>query len=210
MAPFIKIIGDIQSTRTRKVLMAARETSTPFRMVNVNLALHEHKRTEHLKVHPFARVPAIDDDGFVLYECRAICRYLNERSRGTLLPVDVRARGRVEQWASIESEEFSPHVMPHVFTHLLNIPVDGNTLNRSHKALALTLDVMNTSLEHDSYLSGPDFTLGDLFFMPYMEYALLTPLSSLIHKHDNVMRWWSNISKRDTWQATVAPLTSSI
>jgi glutathione S-transferase len=59
--------------------------------------------------------PGQDDDGFVLYESRAIARYLAEKyaDRGTpLIPTeDMRKKARFEQAAAVEFANFFPAVL---------------------------------------------------------------------------------------------------
>lgn len=57
---------------------------------------------------------AQDDDGFILYESRAICRYLVEKfaEQGTpLYPKDLKERALVEQAASVEFANFHPALL---------------------------------------------------------------------------------------------------
>lgn len=114
--------------RRRQTILA--EKHIPFQHVPVDLAQKEHKTAEFLELHPFGQVPVIvrglsrglnslitlsqDDDGFVLYESRAICRYLAEKyaDQGTpLLPEGLKERGMVEQAASIEFANFLPAIL---------------------------------------------------------------------------------------------------
>src|SRR5579872_6151518 len=43
------------------------------------MAPGEHKSEEHLKRHPFGRIPAFEHEGFAIYETQAILRYLDDR-----------------------------------------------------------------------------------------------------------------------------------
>src|SRR5580700_11256719 len=105
----LKLFGHPRSTCTRKVLMTLAETNLPFEMTVIDFAKGEHKQEPHLHRQPFGRIPAIDDDGFTMFESRAICRYLNERASGNLIPRDIKARAKMEQWISIETSEFTPN-----------------------------------------------------------------------------------------------------
>jgi len=51
--------------------------------VLVDLMKGEHKKDDHLSRQPFGVVPALDDDGFWLYESCAMIRYLDEKLRVT-------------------------------------------------------------------------------------------------------------------------------
>jgi glutathione S-transferase len=83
----IKVFGHPASTCTRKVLSTLHEIGKPFKLQPVDIfAKGEHKQPEHLARQPFGRVPAIDDNGFALYESRAIIRYLNDHYSGKLVP----------------------------------------------------------------------------------------------------------------------------
>jgi glutathione S-transferase len=59
-----------------------------------------------------------DDDGFILYESRAISRYLSKKYQGQgteLIPTDPQAEALFEQAASIEAFNFNAFVAPIVF-----------------------------------------------------------------------------------------------
>src|SRR5687767_6863022 len=118
----LKIFGHPMSTCTRKVLMTLAETNTPHEIVTVDLGTAEHKKEPHRGRQPFGRVPALDDDGFALYESRAMIRYLNDRASGSLVPSDARARAKMEQWISIETSEFTPHAMKFIYEHVFKRP----------------------------------------------------------------------------------------
>ena len=113
----MKIYGDPLSTNTRKVLTTLAELDTPYELDHVDFARGQHRHEAHLLRQPFGQMPALDDDGFVLYEAQAMCRYLVARAGGSLMPTDLRGRARVDQWMSIESANFSCHVMKFVVIH---------------------------------------------------------------------------------------------
>ena len=70
----MKIYGDPLSTNTRKVLTTLAELDLPHEFVHVDFARGEHKHAAHLERQPFGQMPALEDDGFVLYETHAMCR----------------------------------------------------------------------------------------------------------------------------------------
>lgn len=52
----------------------------------------------------------MDEDGFQLFESRAISRYLAEKyGNGKLLPTDLKGKALFEQAASIEQAQFDPY-----------------------------------------------------------------------------------------------------
>ena len=104
----MKVYGFPGSTCTRKVLMTLHEKNCPYAFIPVDLGKGEHKQPEHLARQPFGVVPVLDHDGFVLYESRAIIRYLDAALVGEkLTPTDLKRFGEMEQWIGIEQSYFS-------------------------------------------------------------------------------------------------------
>jgi glutathione S-transferase len=196
----MKIFGHPLSTCTRKVLTTLAETNTPHELVLVDLLTGEHKQPAHMARHPWGRVPSIDDNGFTMYESRAICRYINDKVGGKLVPADLRARAMMDQWTSVEYSYFTTPTMKFVFHHMFQRPQDPASLEAAHKELEHTLPVLDTHLATHAYFAGSDFSLADITYMPYVEYGLTTPLKDLFGKHTHFMAWWNRVSERATWR----------
>jgi glutathione S-transferase len=199
----LKIHGHPMSTCTRKVLMTLAENDTPFELVVVDFATNEHKGEAHLRRQPFGRIPALDDDGFELFESRAICRYLSEKAGGKLVPGDLQGRGRMEQWISVETSEFSAHAMKYIYQHIFKREQDAAVLEAAGKALDVTCGVMDKELGRSAFIAGDGFSLADICFMPYVEYAANTPAKDIFAKHPRFMAWWQKVSARPTWQKAI-------
>jgi glutathione S-transferase len=106
----MKIYGHPWSINSRKTFMTVAEKGHAVPMVLVMIPKGEQRRPEHLARHPFGKVPVLDDDGFVLYETRAINRYLDARLPGPrLTPAADREVARLEQWINVADAYFIPH-----------------------------------------------------------------------------------------------------
>ena len=198
----LKIFGHPMSTCTRKVLMTLAENETPYELSVVDLAKGEHKAAPHVARQPFGQIPTIDDDGFTLYESRAICRYLNEKVSGKLAPSDLEGRARMEQWIAVETSNFTPHAMKIIYHHTFKRAQDDAVLEAAAKALDVAFGVMDARLAEAPYLAGDELTLADVFFMPYLEYGMGTPIKDQIAKFPHVSAWWNKVSERPTWHKT--------
>ena len=71
----------------RKVSIALEELGVPYEVVNVDISAPEHPTPEFLAENPNQKIPAIDDDGLVIWESGAILLHLSEM-HGNLLPAD--------------------------------------------------------------------------------------------------------------------------
>ena len=196
----MKIFGDPLSTNTRKVLTTLAELALPYELVHVDYAGGHHKQEAHLRRQPFGQMPALEDDGFMLYETHAMCRYLDARAGNRLLPSELRKRARVDQWMSIESANFSSHAMKFVYHHLLHVEQDAATLVHAGTALDKALEVLGAELSSSPFIGGDAFSLADICYMPYFEYAMLTPAEARVAKHPSLLAWWSKVRERPSWR----------
>jgi glutathione S-transferase len=90
--PFAK--GLVRDLRVR---WALEEAGAPYRVRLVGDGPGAISRDEYRKIQPFGQIPAIEDDGFRLFESGAIVQYIAERSP-KLLPKDPKKRAEVIQW----------------------------------------------------------------------------------------------------------------
>ncbi|EPE33962.1 Thioredoxin-like protein [Glarea lozoyensis ATCC 20868] len=91
---------------TARVHVVLLELALEYKHIPIDISKGEQKHPSYMKMQPFGKVPVLDDDGLVIYESRAICRYLARKYQsGTkFMPDDddFEAYAKFEQAASIE------------------------------------------------------------------------------------------------------------
>jgi glutathione S-transferase len=194
------------STCTRKCLTVFAEKQAKFDFVVLDFMKGEHKAPDHLARQPFGVVPALDDDGFALYESRAICRYLDEVLPGVkLTPSTAKERAQMEQWISVEHSNFTPSAMKVIYQVAIK-PMFGGTpdeaiIKEGRDGLARPTAVLEKHLSGGSdYLVGNQFTLADIFYLPYIEYLFMGKHGDLITEHKHLAAWWTRCSERKSWR----------
>ena len=196
----IKLHGHPASTFTRKVLCTLHEINAPFDLHFVDLLAGEQTQSAHLSRQPFGRVPTIDDDGFTLYESRAIIRYLNDQYGGNLVPPDVRARALMDQWMDVAYSYFIAAALKPILHHIFGFSQDGAALDAAKTVIEQTLDVLDARLSLVPYLAGEQFSLADVVYLPDLEYLTATPLHTMVSDRSNVASWWARCSARASWR----------
>ncbi|KAJ7096857.1 glutathione transferase [Mycena epipterygia] len=200
--------GPVASSGCGIVAMVLAEKQIPFELVLVDMAKNEHKAPDFLAKHPFGQVPMIEDhDGFVLYESRAICRYLAEKYAGQgmpLVPTGLKEKALFEQAASVEFATFFPAVLKVVMESIVRqmhgLPVDEAALTQAVSELSAKLDAYEVIFGKQPFLGGDDFTLADLFHLycaPLLAGAGIDVMVSTARP--NVTRWWNDLISRPTW-----------
>ncbi|KAJ7067524.1 thioredoxin-like protein [Mycena amicta] len=207
----LRLYGMTFSSNTRRVACTLIEKQVPFELVNIDLAGGENKSPAYLEKQPFGQVPYIDDDGFILFESRAICRYIAEKypDQGTkLIPSEPKSKAIFEQGASIELTDFDPLAYSAAVEMLLK-PHQGLTPNKDDfdgyiAKLSAKLDAYEVILGKQKYIGGDEYTLADLFHFPLSQMLAAAGSDIMSKKGPNVTRWFTEISTRPAWAALQA------
>ncbi|KII85279.1 hypothetical protein PLICRDRAFT_166954 [Plicaturopsis crispa FD-325 SS-3] len=205
----LKLYGVPQSVCTRRVAVVCREKNVPYELVPVDVAKRAHKSPAYLEKQPFGQLPYIDDDGFILYESRAIGRYIAAKYAGQgtpLLPADPKAHALFEQAASVEYSDFDPFVgglaLEKAYKKMWGQETDAARVQEYLKVLDGKLDAYEAILSKQAYLAGNEITLADIFHLPYGSMLSKIGIDALESEaRPNVARWWKDISSRPSWQA---------
>jgi len=201
----MKLYGHPMSTCTRKVLTALAEKGHEAEFVLVDLMKGEQKQEAQLARQPFGKVPALEDDGFWLYESRAITRYLDEKLSGPRLqPADLKDRALMEQWLSVEYSYFSGPAMK-IVSELLMKKMQGKTpdldaVKAAREPVGHALDVADKVLVNQDFFGNKTFSLADISWMPYVQYLVAAEQGDLINSRPGVKAWWERVSARPSWK----------
>jgi glutathione S-transferase len=200
----MKLYGHPWSINTRKALMTLAEKGQEAELVLVMVPKGEQRSPEHLVRHPFGKVPVLDDDGFVLYETRAINRYIDAKFGGTpLTPTDPKDAARLDQWVNVADSYFLPHAHGFIVETLFRRYLGGEqnlaTIRAAREGMQPVLDTVDRRLASSPYLAGGSLSLADIHWMPYVDYLIHVGEGDNIARRTSLSAWWKRISSRDTW-----------
>ncbi|WP_164007420.1 glutathione binding-like protein [Pyxidicoccus trucidator] len=206
----MKVYGHPMSGCTRAVLTTLAEKGHEAQFVLVDLMKGEHKQPAHVARQPFGVVPAFEDaEVGMLYESRAIMRYLDRKLSGpSLTPTDARGYGLMEQYISVEHSYFTPAAGKVFFERLFKPHMGGGAPDEARiaegfKGVEQVFAVIDPVLGKQQYLAGDSFSLAEVSWMPYMEFFAVSGGVELINQHKNVAAWWNRVSSRPSWKKVV-------
>jgi glutathione S-transferase len=160
----LKIYGTSMS-RAGRALWAAEELGLKFEHIPVGIGAAGSRQPEYLKINPNGHIPAIDDEGTIIWESMAINLYLAEKyGKAPLWPSKIEDRGRAYQWIFWGMTETEPHLIA-VFVNRVGLPPEQRNEAAAQKgleALKAPLKVLDDHLKSRRYLLGSDFTVADL------------------------------------------------
>lgn len=94
-------------------------------------------------------------------------------------------------------DQLTPNGFPYRFQGL--DPVH-DILNENLTGLASKLDVYNSILGRQSYMAGNEFSLVDIFFVPYVNRMFKMEIGNLVMERPHLKKWWETVSSRPSLQ----------
>jgi glutathione S-transferase len=160
----LKLYGQYRS-RAFRVTWLLKESNIPYEHVNVTINVEgaSCKDPSYVALNPNARVPTIDDDGFVMWESAAINLYLAEKYKSPLWPQDMQGKGRAYQWAFFIANDVEPHIITVMQNRVMLAPEKRNPAlaDAADEKLQPRLKVLNDFLSTHKYFDIDKWGLAD-------------------------------------------------
>lgn len=160
----LKIYG-IARSRAYRTLWLAKELGLDYEHIQTNFTDGGTRTPEYLAINPNAHVPAIDDDGFILWESMAINLYLAKKyGAGSLYPNRLEDEAKTWQWSFWVMTEVERPVLTAMFNRALypEDKRDAAAADEAERQLQQPLQVLDAALAKTPYLLGNEFTVADL------------------------------------------------
>ncbi len=157
----IKLYG-ISQSRASRCLWMLEELGVPYEQIPIGFG--DLRKPDYLKINPNGRLPALEDDGLVLFESLAINLHLARKYDKGLWPKSADDQSRAVQWTLWVVNELEPHVIA-VFLNTVAFPEpqrDASKVKAAKEALVRPLPVLNAALAGRETLLGGPFSVADL------------------------------------------------
>ena len=165
----MKLYDNKMANSPRKVRMfLAEKNITNVEMVEINMMEGEHKTPEYRAIAPNSRIPALQlDDGTVIMESTAICRYLESLHPEPNLfgesPIEIAS---IEMWqARIFNELMIPLAMGfrHLHPAMSALETQNKEYGETQKNIGIkSLKYFNSVLSESEFVVGDRYTFADI------------------------------------------------
>ena len=197
--------GRAPNPRRVRVFLAEKGLSVPSEQIDIGTM--QHKTAEFTAVNPLQRVPALElDDGTIITESMAICRYFEElHPEPPLFGLGPKGTAIVEMWnRRMELHLLAP--VATVFRHLHpamkefeqpQVP-DWGEANKTKTMELLTF--LDDELKDRMFVAGDEYTVADITGMIAIDFMKPSKLA-VPESFANVRRWHAQVSERPSAKA---------
>lgn len=192
--------GKAPNPRRVRVFLAEKNIEAP--LTPVDMGAMGHRAPEIAELNPLRRLPILElDDGAVLTESVAICRYFEETNpQPPLFGVGALGRAKVEEWQRrLELNLMMP--VAHAFRHLHQAMAGWEVpqiaeWGEANKPKALDfLALLDRELAGREFAAGDDYSIADITGMIAIDFMKPARIA-MPEEFGNVRRWHAALAAR--------------
>jgi glutathione S-transferase len=197
-----------------RVRLVIHELGLPVELVPVELFGKGPKPPGFVAASPGGKVPAfVDDDGFSLFESRAINAYLcSKRPERGLYPDDPKRRALVDQWSYWQAIHLGPAMQGATFERVVRVKLN---MGPSDEALAAAkvaetaklLPVLERGLDGKDWLVD-SLTLAD--FATATTFGLRRQAGISLDGFPHTQRWIDRVEALPSWKRALPKFVAEI
>lgn len=154
-----------------------------------------------LAVNPFGGIPALEDDGLVLFESLAITLYLAKQYGGEMGPKDLEEDALMMQWALFAATEIETNALK-----ISRIAADGRLDSEAGKSEAAAaarllkrpIAVLENHFAKNEFAVSDRFTVADINLAEIVRYA--QPYAPLLDANPNLKAWLERCQSRPAFK----------
>jgi len=198
----IKLYGTSMS-RAARSLWALEEAGVKYEHVPVGFT-GETRKPDYLKINPNGHMPALDDNGTLLWESMAINLYIAEKyAKAPLWPSTVEGHAASYQWSFWGVTEMETPLLDIFMSRMRPADQrDEKVAQAGMEKLKMPVKVLDDHLQKSDYLLGKEFTIADLNVASVMSLAPLIQLD--LSAIPTAQKWLQKCLERPANQRAVA------
>jgi glutathione S-transferase len=192
--------GRAPNPRRVKVFLAEKGITVPSEQID--LGKLAHKSPEFTAINPVQRVPSLQlDDGTVISESIAICRYLEAlHPNPPLFGTSPKEIATIEMWERrVEFHLLAP--ISHVFRNShpamkeMEVPQVPAWAEANKPRIVDFLGVLDRQLKDHRYVAGDRYSVADITAMIAIDFMKPAKLA-VPEQMTNIKRWYDEVSAR--------------
>jgi glutathione S-transferase len=205
----ITVYGVPGSPYLRSALLGLHEKGAAYRLAGLSAGIGETRSEDHLRRHPFGRIPVLEHGDFRLYETQAILRYLDAVLPGPALqPREQRAAARMNQIVGIVDWYVFPYISVGITAERFmsqlfwNRPPNEANIAQAVPRAWVCVRELERLLGSSEFLTGDTLSIADLMVAPHLQFFRATPEAEQLMRGTSLEAWLKRMQARPSMQAT--------
>ncbi|WP_327753239.1 glutathione S-transferase family protein (plasmid) [Sphingobium sp. SJ10-10] len=188
------------SRNAAKVSIALREIGEAFEIIDLNRErdLRPSQTPFKKDINPNGVTPAIDDNGFLLWESSAILRYLAD-TRAALISDDLRCRAIAQQWLAWEASTFQPSFLSYYFA--VSSAQEDNT-TAAETQYQYKLQILEDALKRSGGFLAGEYSIADIAVGAIVPIGFHLGID--LRGYPSIVQWLATLSNRPAWKSELS------
>ncbi|MEO0411179.1 MAG: glutathione S-transferase family protein [Pseudomonadota bacterium] len=210
----MKLYSMKQAVNPQRVRIFLAEKGLDVETIEIDIPSGENRSDDYLKVSPRGLLPALVlDDGDVLVETVAICKYIEATNPSPPLlgttPKEqaiIEMRQREMEFDGLQSiawifrntaPHFTERSQPGAVPDMEQLP---QLAARGQVLTAVWLERLNALLSQSRHVAGDAFSIADITAYCAVKFARWVKIS-IPENHEHTLRWYADVKERPTMKA---------
>ena len=199
------LYADPCTVNCRKVLAGAALLGVDLDLDYRSYFAGDHRQPAYLAINPNGMLPALNHDGFILWESDVILEYLAQfATQPGVHPTDLQSSTDIRRWLSWSSSHWFgacyPYLVENAVKPLLGSQPDQSLLASSAAAFHKFARVLDEHLAGREWVVGTSPTIADISVAAPMHVHTAQKLP--LEDYPNLRAWMARVEDLDCWVQT--------
>jgi glutathione S-transferase len=188
----IKLYDNPLSGNCFKVKLLLVQSKIPFESIIIDVFKGESRKAPFLQINNAGKIPAIDDNGFILNESNAILLYLAEKYNKNLLSENLDERGKIYSWILYNKTSVDPNLAKARAIKKF-FPSDKQNLKELEflqREGVKSLELVDKHLSENDFFVN-NYSVVDIAMYPYIKLSYEGGIDINIFK--NIVLWMNRV-----------------
>lgn len=188
----IKLYDNPLSGNCFKVKLLLVQSKIPFESVIIDVFKGESRKAQFLQINNAGKIPAIDDNGFILNESNAILLYLAEKYNKNLLSESLDERGKIYSWIFYNKTSVDPNLAKAraIKKFFPSDKQNSKELEFLQREGVKSLELIDKHLSRNDFFVN-NYSVADIAMYPYIKLSYEGGIDIDIFK--NITLWMNRV-----------------
>jgi len=193
----IKLYGFELSFPVNRVRLCLNAMGIEYEFIRINPLAGDNQTDDYLKINPGAKIPAIDDNGYTLFESNAIMKYLCRKYKSDFYPEAIKAQADVDKWLDYIAihlgNGYGKVLFNKFLAKLVGADVDEQSLKDGYSFIERYLGIIDKQLAASTFVAGDTMTIADFCLLSTVDPSEAIEIK--MNDYPSVKEWQTKLIK---------------